>query len=207
MEYNPSWSAEEKGRWGEAVVRELLKQHNWYVRNENTGQNDGAPLFEGVEDAIITPDLRAFKQRADVWVEVKTKSDYEVYGIEGNEPRHGIDAKNWDDYERVDQKHSVPVWLFIVEGLNDILCYQSVSELEVAQRLPRVDSGGKYDCDMVFFRRRHFHRHPFSVETDSVKFGQKRLDSFTNEESEFERLFEHGLKKVVGGGQAGLTDF
>lgn len=204
MEYNPDWPSDKKGQWGEAVVRELLIQHGWHVRNENTGQTDGAPLFEGVEDAIITPDLRAFKERDGVWVEVKTKTDYETYGIEGNQPRHGVDAKNWDDYQRVDQKNPIPVWLFIVEGSNDILCYQSVSELEEIQRLPKEDSGGKYDVDMVFFQRRSFHRHKFSVETDSVRFGQKRLDSYSNIPSQFQQIFGRGFD---GGTQSGLSDY
>ncbi len=145
-----------RGRAGEHVVADLLKQRGWYiVPSYDYCGDDGnkAPKMEGLTAALILPDLDVARGGRRKWAEVKTKLRPDFTRITGRY-EHGIPIRHFEHYRQVQAVTGAEVWLFIYEEEPAVVICQALDKLEPQSRFyrgPRMDRGG-----MVFWPRDAF---------------------------------------------------
>jgi len=101
-----------------------------------------APLLYGWQDDLVLPDLQVFwppglcSVEGNAWVESKLKSTCGTMQVMDNLRTTGIDARLWEDYDRVRQATGFPVVLTFIQREQDGVY---VADLD-NHRIPAVGS-------------------------------------------------------------------
>lgn len=103
------------GQIGESEIARYLISRGWMVLPAyeiEISSGKGPRLFT-VNGQLITPDALVFNAKQVSWVEMKMKSAFTWYRI-GHCWQDGIDKRHWEDYCKVADKTSWPVWIMFL---------------------------------------------------------------------------------------------
>lgn len=108
------------GQIGESVISRWLqsKGHSIfpaYQVESHTGK--GPQLFTSSGDLVL-PDLLAFKKGNIIWFEAKHKTCFTWYRI-GKCWTTGIDLRHYEEYQKVEERTELPVWLLFWHPLSE----------------------------------------------------------------------------------------
>lgn len=95
------------GEFGEKIWSNVLAASGWHYVSLAKICEGGAPLARGGNRKLILPDLDAYRDGRNVFVEAKVKTQSIVYRIK-NQERHGINQRNYEHYmeiQRVSGRH------------------------------------------------------------------------------------------------------
>lgn len=137
-------------------MAEWLQKRGWHVipsYDYAGSENNKAPRLQGEKVAFVIPDLDVSRSGRRFWVEVKSKSNAS-FTRSTQRLEHGISARHWADYWRVQRETGTVVWLFVVERESGSLIGQTLERLEPMARRYEGSSMGR--GGMIFFPRDAF---------------------------------------------------
>ena len=120
-----------RGQRSQLTVERVLKETGCgFIRTHaiEDPDNPGAPALTLGEWEIVLPDLDVTKRGRRFWLEVKGKTKPAWY-TKKQRYQHGIDTKNWEAYQHVEEETGSPVYVVIHEQQSGDLLIQSVEEL------------------------------------------------------------------------------
>lgn len=143
------------GKKAEALIEKQIEVSGWHHVGDSQFGAGGAPMLRSDGEDLIRPDYLVMKGGQRVWIEVKGKSDSLPFeGIS----RHGIERRNFEDYQKVADVSGNPCWLFIYEQSTGVVLCEDVCKLPVASRRIKESYGADdpYGEAMVFFNKTDF---------------------------------------------------
>jgi hypothetical protein len=133
-----------RGRAAEQRVARWLQERGWFIipSYDYSGEDgEKAPRLQGLVAGHAVPDLDAARDGSRKWVEVKAKTqanvwrDRQAWGTP-NVPEHGINYSNYLDYLEVKRITGDEVWIAIYEEDTGILLMAEINALGA----PRIGS-------------------------------------------------------------------
>jgi hypothetical protein len=162
------------GENSEELVKELLQESDWSVKELRKASDDGyAPMLEGTDLRLVDFQVHDAERRTR-YIEVKSKKEAVYFGVE-DEHRHGWEQAQHSDYIRFSREFTEdPVYVFVHERDTGVILRQRLRNLSPVQRIDDEAKLAAYNSDepMVVFAR-----DDFEIVTDDVSqyfagFGQ-----------------------------------
>lgn len=160
-----------RGRAAEQLIVRWLKPFGYFIipAYDYSGPNgDRAPIFQGVNEGIVLPDIGMAKLGLMKWAEVKAKKE-PTWSKCTQTLDHGIGLRKWGHYLRCQKETGAHVLLFIWEECKQTLLVQSLDALGAPPPFPgdpelgHIHAGGGMDRGgMVFWPRKRFD--PFVID-------------------------------------------
>jgi len=164
-----------KGRKGELLIADLLKQAGWYIlpSYDYSGEEEKAPRLQGALREYVIPDLDISKNGERRWAEVKTKQKADWTYIT-RRLEHGIPLRHYRHYLEVQEITGCDVWLFVYEIEAGDVLFAKLNDLADVLRLyegNKMSRGG-----MAFFPRDAFRLWPLRSKIEKAHPGQLEFD-------------------------------
>lgn len=118
MAFLKAASVESLGEFGETIWKRVMRASGWHYISLAEIAEGGAPLAHGASGEIILPDLDAFCEGRNAYVEAKAKSQSIMYRNKKQE-RHGINLRNYTHYRRISEMQKKRCAIAIVELWRD----------------------------------------------------------------------------------------
>jgi len=147
--------AERLGQFGEAIWARIFKASNVNYIPLHQMIGDGAPMAQG-QDKMILPDFDVAGEKWCAYVDSKAKTRSILFRRMKQE-RHGIDRRNWQQYQLIASKYKKTCGLGIVEGFTEVRSQWSGSLLlETLSNLGQPALGMNDQGHMVYWPRKLF---------------------------------------------------
>lgn len=118
------------GRTFEHAVKDAIRQRYPVVATGSIVTNNGrGPRLENEGTGTVLADLQLYRGARAGWLEVKSKSTFNVYRNWSNRPEHGIDDWALKQYRQLQADTMQPVYLLICEVGSRIILMQSIDTL------------------------------------------------------------------------------
>ena len=120
------------GVGGEDFAQNWLIYSGAEIVHTNKIKCGGAPMLEGNRDKIILPDTLAYLNKERCWVEIKTKSYATLRKCPPCAGRyeHGIPLRHWNDYCKLQNKTSEPVFLAFLQLDKRVILIDRIDNLK-----------------------------------------------------------------------------
>lgn len=188
------------GENSEELVKELLQQSGWSVKELRKASDDGyAPMLEGTDLRLVDFQVHDSERRTR-YIEVKSKAESRYFGVE-DEDRHGWEQEQHTDYLTFRREFTEdPVYIFVHERKTGVILRQRLRDLSPVQRIEDESKLAAYDTDepMVMFAREDFDIVTSNVGQYISGFGQTGI---VNENIDISPFGE------AASGQVGLSNF
>ena len=104
-----------EGRLGEDLISQWFIRRGWQVlpAYETSIISGKGPRLFGAYGQLICPDLLVFNDTLFLWIEAKFKSAFTWHRLSSSW-QTGIDLRHWRDYQQVDQRTPMDVWIFFL---------------------------------------------------------------------------------------------
>lgn len=148
----------QKGRTGEHVVADFLKDLGYYVipSYDYSGKEESkAPQLQGLIEQYVIPDLDVAKEGRRRWVEVKTKYDA-TYTRITHRYEHGLPLRHFRDYQTVQEITGTQAGIAIYEEVSNCILLAWIDDLAPHARYSDMKQNGVKKEAMVYFDRRLF---------------------------------------------------
>lgn len=159
-------SVEALGEFGETIWKRVMRASGWHYISLAEIAEGGAPLAHGTSGEIILPDLDAFCEGRNAYVEAKAKSRSVFYRNKKQE-RHGINERNYLHYRRISEMQKKRCAIAIVELWREALPWNYWSGSLLIETLTSLGDAqpGEYPETprKVYWQRKNF-RHLDSFE-------------------------------------------
>jgi hypothetical protein len=148
-------SVERKGKFGEAICKRVMQSSGVHYIPLCDIENGEAPMAVAEKESVVAPDFDVFGQGVFAYLDAKVKTQ-SIRWKNSGEVRHGINKRNFDEYQRMGALQNKQCGLFVVELMDADRQWSGTLLAESFLGLGKPTPGFNEPTPKVYWPRRRF---------------------------------------------------